>query len=322
MRAKNNSKTGVTDEQRRIVADKSSRLPVFRTHTVITEENHKKVVYKYASTEEAMAFLKLIVDKEKKTADYLRGKFDLLYGTLEGDRIKYEYLPYQSLQDHIAEHLRRGKHGLADKLLQTYVDKLNSIAGVKIFPDEFYKNIVGQVDHAGLQIDCLSPGLPDLTPRNILINGKKWIVIDNEWSFDFPIPRIFTLFRAIKETSVKIQHEIRQCTNKTYPAMGIFARGLQTYYFPKSWVKYITDRYISIAQMLRWEKGFQHYVKGVDSETVGRIKMRYRTKVHFSPWCLRNDICAIENISRSIKRLPGMRRLVHFSERALLNLQK
>jgi hypothetical protein len=169
---------------------------------------------------------------------------------------------------------------------------------------------------------CLCRGLLDLTPRNILINGEQWIVIDSEWSFDFPIPVAFVLFRAIKETVVELQYEIRRHTGKTRPAIGIFARVLRTYYFPQDWVKYISDTNTSFAQMLKWELGFHQYITGTNKGTVGRIKLNPRTKTCFSSRRLTSNTGTAESLSGFLKKPPGMRKLAHFFERMLLYLQK
>jgi hypothetical protein len=162
----------------------------------------------------------------------------------------------------------------------------------------------------------------DLTPRNILVDGERWIVIDSEWSFGFPIPAAFILFRAIKEMVIELQYEIRRHTGKTRPVAGVFARGLRTYYLPQNWVEYFSDSNISFVQMLKWELGFRRYITGTAKGTVGRIKLNPKTKTYFSSQQLKSDIGIIERLSRLLKKLPGLRRLVYFFERVLLYLQK
>lgn len=305
------------------LADNSRRLRKFRTRTIVTEQFGKKMVWKFSVTEEANTFLKAIVMRETANAKYLRGHFDVLCGNLKGNRIEYEYMPYQSLSQRIGFELTKNRYDKADELLGLYVQKVHALNKLHICPKEFVSMVAQDtVRNCRLEVDCLSRGLLDLTPRNILVDGSRWVVVDNEWSFDFPVPVVFVLFRAIREVVVGLQHEIRRCTTKTRPGVGVFARGLRTDYFPKDWVKYISDNYISFAQMLRWEMGFQRYITGTTSGTVGRVKINPKTKFHFPTWRLRDNIGIVGSVSHLLKKLPAMRQLVYFLERTLVHLQK
>lgn len=305
------------------LADNSWRLKKFQTRTVIIEEDGKKVVHKIATTKESNAFLKEIVKREQTNAKYLKEHFDVLRGHLKGNYIEYEYMPYQSLNQKIATELRENCYEKADELLGFYVRKVKALNQLHVCPKEFLSTVTQNTfENYKFEVDCFSRGLLDLTPRNILVDGNRWIVVDNEWSFDFPVPVIFVLFRAILEMVIQLQQEIRRCTKKTHPAVGIFARGLRTYYFPKEWVKYVAEPHISFAQMLRWEMGFRHYISGSSRGTVGRLKMNPKTKTHFSTRSLRSNITIIRIVSHFLKKLPGMRQLVYFCERTLLYLQK
>lgn len=306
-----------------ILADNSWRLRKFRTQTILMEKFGKKVVRKYAATEEANSFLKTIVMRERANAKYLKDHFDVLCGKLQGDYIEYEYMPCQSLKQKIAFELRENQCSKADELLRLYVQKVHALNKLHVCPKEFLSMVTQDtVENYNLEFDCLSRGLLDLTPRNILVEGSKWIVVDNEWSFDFPVPVVFTLFRAIGEMMIELQDEILRCTKKTRPAVGILARGLRTYYLPQVWVKYISDNPVSFQQMLKWEMGFQRYVTGSSSATVSHLKMNPRTKIHFPFWRLRSNIVTIRSMSDFLHYVPVVRQLGHFFERILPFLHK
>jgi len=187
------------------------------------------------------------------------------------------------------------------------------LRSVEVWPKEFL-SMVGQ-DTTGdfkPKVECFSRGLLDLTPRNILVNGNRWIVIDNEWSFDFPIPVTFVLFRAIFELVVELQDEIRRTTTKTRPAIGLLSRGLRTYYYPKDWVRYIFDTKIDFEEMLRWETGFLRYTTGFEDKVVGYVKIKKpRTKFSLSTRGFRSNK-NVQNVINHTKQLPGAQRLVYF----------
>ncbi|UCG57796.1 MAG: hypothetical protein JSU70_23390 [Phycisphaerales bacterium] len=305
------------------LADNSYRRKEFRTRTVLTDKSGRKVVCKFASSEEAVDFLKAIIVREKANAEYLKEHFDVLCGEFKGDHIEYEYLPYPSLNEGIASAFRENRCGEADNLLEVYVRKLRALNISYAWPGEFL-SMVSQdgATNRHAEIECLSRGVLDLTPRNILVDASRCVVVDNEWSFDFPVPVAFVLFRAIREIVKGLQGEIRRCTTRARPAVGIVVRNLRTCYFPEGWIKYITDSQLSLAEMLRWEMGFQRYTTGVSGGTVGRVKTNPRIKTHFSMWRLGNEYGITGTARRVLRKAPLVPRLVRFVEDRRLHSQK
>jgi hypothetical protein len=304
-----------------IIRENSWRLEKFQTKTILGAENGHQVIWKCPMTEAALPFINTIADREKASQKYLKSHFDVLCGDLQDGCLKYDYLPYQSLLQIIEMQFQQDCPLMADKTIKTYVDKIKALQSIYTVPGEFYQTI-GLDAYDNTKLLCLCRGLLDLTPRNILVNGEQWIVIDSEWSFDFPIPVAFVLFRAIKEAVTKLQYHIRRNTGKTRPAIGIFVQELRTYYFPQDWVKYISDANLSFVQMLRWELGFHRYITGSNRGTVGRVKLNPRTKTRFPSRRLKSDIGIVESLSGFLKKLPGLRKLVHLFERVVLYLQK
>ncbi|MHC4475833.1 MAG: class I SAM-dependent methyltransferase [Planctomycetota bacterium] len=302
---------------------KRYRRPEFRTEIMVCREDKQKFLIKSPAAEIAKPFIELMAKRERDNVDYLKEHLEVLCGTFEEHRLKYEFLPYQSLEQIIASQLREGSCDEADATLKQYVDKLHALSTIHTCPSEFLAKIAQEPpDNDGVKVDCLIRGLIDLTPRNILVAGNKWIVVDNEWSFDFPIPVVFVLFRAILELVVGFQDEIRKTTRETRPAIGLLSWGLRTYYYPTVWSKYISDTHINFAQMLRWEKGFQRYITGFKGKAVGYIKINNpRIKYSLSTRYLRSNT-RVQNMINFAKKLPGARRFRYVLERLMLCLQK
>lgn len=292
-----------------IIADKSERAEPFRTRTIIAEENGKKVVYKCADSEKAKAFVKEMVAKERANATYVGGHFEVHCGVLQGDRIKYEYLPYPSLEDQMRIPMREGNFQAAQGLLAKYVHKIQALKSTLVVPREFLK-MVGDKDWYTCETKCLCPGLLDLTPKNILLNGNRWILLDNEWSFDFPVPVVFIFFRGIRELAIALQAEIRQTTTQDTPALGLFARGSRTYYIPLIWTKFIVTANIGLRRLTAWEAGFRQYTMGTKAY-VGRIKTRPSLRTHFPAWLMPSENRIPIKMKKFAKSLPGVAKLVH-----------
>lgn len=263
------------------IANNVWRLEEFRTCTILIEEHGKKVVYKFAATEKAKPFIKSIAESEKANSEYLKGQFDVLCGLLQGDRIKYDYLTYPSLKDEMASHMEEERYDKANELFEKYISKIRSLKVIKTVPKEFLKVLVNDSVDYCFKVDCLTRGLLDLTPDNILINKGRWIVIDNEWSFDFPIPVMFVIFRAIRALAHVLQSEIRKTASKANPVVGIFAGRFKTYYIPILWMKYVTYYDISLWKMSRWETGFQRYVTGSTGTLAFRVRENPNIRTRF-----------------------------------------
>ncbi len=302
------------------LADSSHRLRRFSTRTFLVQKQGGNVVCKTAATEEARAFLELIAAREQENAEYLQGQFDVLCGRLCEEGILYEYLPQPSLAQTISAELNSGHCGKADGLLGLYVRKVRGLKQSRGCPSEFLATIAREKPGSGgLSVDCLSRGLLDLSPRNILVDGDRWVVIDNEWSFEFPAPVAFLLFRAIRELCLMHQPEIRRTTSADRPAIGLLAMGLRTYYFPKHWLEHCRDSQISFSRMLQWEAGFRRYVAGPAYQSPGYIKRRPRETgcLPALPTPDRGDV--FSGICRVLQRAPGANRLMRFAERLLLS---
>jgi len=301
------------------VFDNSFRLPKFQTRTVIAEENGKKIVYKYASNSEALHFLELIVEREQKNVVYFKEHFNVFCGTLNNDRIEYEYVPHQSLLDVIAEYLRQNDYAAANKIFQRYVEKLYLLQQVRMVPEEFLALVERNKCCCKPKVTCLRRGVFDLTPRNILIGDNGWIVLDNEWSFDFPVPVVFVLFRALREMAIELQNDIRRNTSKAVPVTNRLAFGLHNLYMPVEWLNYLDNERVSLSLLLRWELGFKRYVIGKKPFGVGRVKRFPKERTSFPNWSQRTNNRLISIMKTVFKNTPRLRRLLRHFERKLLD---
>jgi hypothetical protein len=231
-------------------------------------------------TTEAKNFIKLIAQREKNTAACLGEQFDALCGILKNSHIEYDYLSFPSLAEKIKSYMQCSDLAAANGLVGRYIEKIKALKTIRVVPTEFLEEIAND-NRWNREITCLYRGLLDLTPKNILVDNSRWIVVDNEWSFDFPIPFTFLLFRAIRELSIELQRQIRNCTNRNNPAVKLFVTGSRTYYTPSVWAKYLNDSEIDLNRMLDWELGFRRYVAGPEIKTVGEVNTELKERYHF-----------------------------------------
>ncbi|MGI6007340.1 MAG: SAM-dependent methyltransferase [Ruminococcus sp.] len=235
------------------------------------KENEKeKTVYSKYSNERAipLAIRTDILEKAdgrqcvRKTAWREEGRehicalsrsFDLLEKQYEGTDIhinrcsvsesgvELEYLEGISLEEQMDELIRGKQYDKARELMLNYLDTVKDTGSQTDFQmTEDFCRVFGNPElPKGLK--SLAVTDIDMVLENVLIHNG-WNLIDYEWTFAFPIPVSFVLFRIIhyyKETS-----ELRKCVNdwNLYEEMGI--SGEET------------------AMYLQMEKHFQEYILG------------------------------------------------------------
>ena len=272
--------------QAKIITNNKWRLKKFQTKTILTNENGRQIVYRCPITEAARPFINTIIDREKASQEYLKGHFDVLRGVQQNGCLRYDYLPYPSLLQIIETQFRQNHPSKANQSIEAYVTKVKALQSIYVIPENFYQIIGLSNENDNTKLSCLCRGLLDLIPQNILVDGDRWIVIDNEWSFDFPIPIVFILFRTIISLSLSLQLYIRMAADETFPVVKMFASRIRNFYVPQKWANYIADRSISIQQMFRWELGFQQYVCGRNYCSHIRTISGSDIRTHFSRWIL------------------------------------
>ena len=274
------------ETQTNVLKDNSWRLPHFQTRTVIETDGNTRRVCKYALTEEALPFLKVIIERERASIDYFKNNFDVLCGVFKGDHIEYPYCPHRSLQAVIGDFLDKGDYKTANSVLQEYVVKLRSLEKTRAFPEDFLALVV-DIDKNKFIADVFTHGIIDLTPPNILLDGNKWIVLDNEWFFDFPVPIVYVFFRAFTALAFELQKQVRINANEDNPITSLLSRKFRCLYFPQAWTAHFSDSSISLGRLICWERGFQKYVTGGCGGFTYKVRRNQKMRFNFPPLWLR-----------------------------------
>ena len=133
-----------------------------------------------------LAGTKLVPNKVKRIND---GEGNL-------KRLDFEYLSGPTLEDEL--NICRAEKRTDDALLviKSYCDTLRGIKDMTDFEEtERFKEIFGK---AGLpqSLKCMPVTDVDMIFTNIICD-RGWNIIDYEWTFDFPIPVDFVIYRAV-----------------------------------------------------------------------------------------------------------------------------
>ena len=116
---------------------------------------------------------------------------------IKGDYAQLEYLTGITLEDKLDHLLEEGRTEELEKLFFSYIQKVKNIHEKKLFEKtpEFVR-VFGNVNLRS-DLKCAEISNIDFVPANIILSENKVSVIDYEWTFAFPVPSQFLVYRMI-----------------------------------------------------------------------------------------------------------------------------
>ncbi len=159
-------------------------------------------VMKYPCTEEAVQHLQIMQKHYLSQRESYAGT-DLAPNTCrtvmdedgEFKGLEFEYLEGKTLAEAFDGLTAVRNLNGAQVMLRKYIDMLNRLAGEDYSETQEFRRVFGAVKLPEGE-KCMTVTNIDLIFSNIIINNK-WNVIDYEWTFDFPIPVKYVIYRAL-----------------------------------------------------------------------------------------------------------------------------
>lgn len=160
--------------------------------------------------------------------------------------LRLEFLCGDTLQQLIEEHIQKGKLEEAEQLFDRYLEKcFFSLPTFGFQETEEFVRVFGRQEFDDKE-PAVSVANIDLICSNILVNDQGWHVIDYEWTFPFPVPLGYMMYRA----AFLAHHQMKRCD---FLALDALMEKL-----------HITEE--SQAKYRQMEQHFQEYIrKGVPS---------------------------------------------------------
>ena len=117
--------------------------------------------------------------------------------SLKDNCAELEYLTGITLEDKLDHLLEEDRTEELEKLFFTYIGKVKNIHEKK--PFEKTKGFVRVFGDVNLRYDlkCAEISNIDFVPANIILSDDKVSVIDYEWTFAFPVPSQYLVYRMI-----------------------------------------------------------------------------------------------------------------------------
>lgn len=117
--------------------------------------------------------------------------------TLTDKGAEFEFLKGETLEDILDQYLREEDFAGLVGEIRRYADTLEKLLRPGPFAaGDKFREIFGDLSFHTPQVAAKVNNI-DLIFSNIILTDGKWNVIDYEWTFDFPIPMKFIIWRAI-----------------------------------------------------------------------------------------------------------------------------
>ncbi len=176
--------------------DRNRRFSI-RTE-ILEDEAGNRLVRKLPAHPEAKAHVLAMCDRYRLLSAQTEGtrlSFNRCKKAEEG--VEFEYLEGPSLESQLLGTLQ---HQGIDACVQDLTDCLQFIrdlhTGSTFTVTDSFREVFGDAAPAP-GTDCAPCTDIDLLCENLILSDGKWVAIDYEWSFDFPVPVNYLLYRII-----------------------------------------------------------------------------------------------------------------------------
>lgn len=196
-------KPPVKEEPEEVVYAKYSngRAPKFAIQTHITNRKAEgRQIYKKAEYGEGNAHISKIAEAAKGLGALWqeKGIFHVNQCRLEGNKVFFEYLEGVTLEEVLDGLLEQKKLGQAMEHIQKAVDSIAHAAPTEEFQvTEEFRQVFGDVELPA-KVPAVKIADIDMIFSNLLMDGEEnYHVLDYEWTFFFPVPVGFIVYRAL-----------------------------------------------------------------------------------------------------------------------------
>lgn len=122
----------------------------------------------------------------------------MCHSTQDATQVVFDYAPGESLEHMLDGYLFSGAIDKAYALMENFFEELSRGATKEFYlMPEFTEIFLGEIRWPNLADVTLSVTDVDLIFANVICDNNKWWIIDYEWSFRFPIPFRFLMFRCL-----------------------------------------------------------------------------------------------------------------------------
>ena len=232
----------------------SGRAPEFALRTCITKAGAEIAFSKVAESQQGQALIQSIVKKMEKLQEIWKqkGLFQVNKCWLEDGNVCFEYLEGITLEEKLDKFVEDGELQTAVQWIKKAAGRIKDAASVQEFsmtPE--FQQVFGDVAFPWQEQAAEAADI-DLIFSNLLLAGDgAWHVLDYEWTFSFPVPVGYLVYRALHyylEAAPK-RKKLKEELN-LYESLGITEEKKKVYQkMEQGFQAYIAGGYVSVGEL-------------------------------------------------------------------------
>jgi hypothetical protein len=259
-------------------------------------DDGKKSVVRSPDNDKSVQFIGEIAQRELLAEKFFKGKAEVVTGQPDGSSLRYSFIEFPSLEELIADAIEKEDTGFGKSLVEGYIRFLETLPIEECIPERFIQEFHLPSGEITQPVKCLACAVFDCVPHNIKVGPQNWYIIDNEWTFDYPLPVDYLAFRGILTLATNLQSHIKTHASKTQPVVLFGGYGRNREYIPLSWAEILQALKIPVNKFTRWETQFQNQVN--------IYQRNFRLRLNKNPKVLTHvELCKVPTIWGPLHRL-------------------
>lgn len=213
---------------------------------IVVDDNGVKSVVKRPYSEKSRDHINNLYRWfEYFTKQYENSKF--IPNTCEktGEGVRFEYIEGVSFDTILDDFLHKDDMASFINAVNEYIKAVMAVSGNGEFVEtEQFREVFGDIALPDHLIAAPVTNI-DLIFPNIIVTGDKWNIIDYEWTFDFPIPVNYVIYRALFFYSLESGNRRQLHNMEFFQSFGITEEEVYAYdRMQKNFQKYVNGSYV------------------------------------------------------------------------------
>lgn len=166
--------------------------------TDIVEDGQKKYVVKKAASPKSQAH----IDNMYKCCNALKTQFkdtklNITNCLIQNQNLVFDYVDGESFEEIVDNYLLNFGKDQAIELIESYLSLIKSVMSSEKFEmTDSFKKVFGEVKFTKEYKSAVVSDI-DMVLQNVIISENSGYLIDYEWTFNFPIPVDYIIFRIL-----------------------------------------------------------------------------------------------------------------------------
>lgn len=262
--------------------------------------NHKAARWfvKYAANRKSESFLQTVAQREEFAEKRFCSHAVVIRGVKQGNALVYPFFDAPNLEQQIGQKIASSDDFAVNSVLK-YRDFICNLPRTDSIPTQFLEFLGASSEFS---VSCLTFAPYDCIPRNLLWKSDGWKVMDNEWTFSFPLPVKFLLWRGIHSLIMDLQGVIQTNVDKQKPVLLYSGYGYDRFYMPLTWFDLFQWSQSELDQFTTWETQFSQKILKPEAVKKWRLRLFKQRKVFIQLPRRNNLLIRYEELMKHVVR--------------------